>query len=102
MPSPADERDRLETQRERAQKTWALVVLVDPESEPEMVEKVRSVLRIKRFELEQLKARLPGPVRYGARVDLTPLLARLREIGVIAELRRRSPEGDGSRGNSFE
>jgi hypothetical protein len=87
----------MEAQRERAQKTWALVVLADPKTHPEVLEQVRSTLGVKRFELEQLEARLPGPVRYGARIDLAPLLTQLRELGVAAELRRRSatPEHQG-------
>jgi hypothetical protein len=82
----------MEAQLERARKTWALVVLVEPDGPPELIEKVRATLGIKRFELEELRARLPGPVRYGARVDLTPFLARLQEAGVAAELRRRSED----------
>ena len=53
---------------------------------------MRRALRVKRFELERVGARLPGVVRRGARVDLEDGEARLREAGVRCELRRRELE----------
>ena len=75
-----------EVQRERALQSWELVVL-DP-SDPPLLAILRRVLRVKRFELPALAASLPGPVRRGARFDLAPLEAALKEAGVRCELRR--------------
>jgi len=75
-------------QRERALGTWILVVEEDP-AQPERLEVVRKALRLKRFEAQALAARLPGVVRRGARVDLAPVLSRLQEAGVQAQLIRR-------------
>lgn len=82
MSSPEDE----QAQRERAQQTWALVVLEEPEVGT--LRALRKVLRTKRLELPALAAALPGPVRRGARVDLAPLEAALRSAGIRCELRR--------------
>ena len=77
-----------DAQRERAQQSWELVVH-DPPSRA-VIAALRRVLRVKRAELEQVSASLPGVVRRGARVDLADSEARLREAGVRCELRRRS------------
>jgi hypothetical protein len=73
-------------QRERAHQSWELVVLEAPD--PEVLRAIRKALRVKRFELSALAGSLPGCVRRGARVDLVPLEAALREAGVRCELRR--------------
>ena len=77
-----------DAQRERAEKTWELVVHDAPSRE--VLAALRRVLRVKRSELERVAAALPGVVRRGARVDLADAEARLREAGVRCELRRRS------------
>ena len=77
-----------EAQLERAQQRWELIITV-PASES-VVAAARRVLRIKRFEIQSLSARLPGVVRRGARIDLEPLRAALEEAGVPVELRRRA------------
>jgi hypothetical protein len=77
-----------EAQRERAEQTWELVILDGPT--PPVLDALRRVLRIKRFELPRVTAGLPGPVRRGARVDLAPAEAALRAAGVRCELRRRA------------
>jgi hypothetical protein len=75
-----------EAQRERALKSWELLVLDSPT--PVVLDALRRVLRIKRFELPRIKSSIPGVVRRGARVDLAPLEAALTEAGVRCELRR--------------
>jgi len=75
-------------QRERALQSWELFV-DEPIGPPER-RALRKVLRLKRFEVDAIVGRLPGAVRRGARVDLAPLEAALREAGVRCELRRRS------------
>ena len=77
-----------EAQRERALQTWELVVLAAPE--PDRLEAIRRILRVKRFEIDPLAASLPGVVRRGARVDLDPVAAALEAEGVGCELRRRT------------
>ncbi len=57
---------------------------------PELLEAVRKLLRIKRFEYEAFAEALPGVVRRGAELDLAPIEKRLVELGVRAELRRSS------------
>ena len=76
-----------DAQRERAEKTWELVVHDAPSRE--VLAALRRVLRVKRSELERVSGALPGVVRRGARVDLADSEARLREAGVRCELRRR-------------
>ena len=76
-----------EIQRERALQAWELVVEAGPDDVP--AETLRRILHVKRFELDDLLSRLPGVVRRGARVDLEPLEAGLREAGVACALRRR-------------
>ncbi len=56
--------DLQETQRERALQAWSLVVL--DSATPEVVQALRKVLRVKRFDLPALTASLPGVVRPGA------------------------------------
>jgi hypothetical protein len=73
-------------QAERATRHWALVVHLDPPASRRLLKAARSILRIKSFEVAELERRLPGPVRFGARVDLEPLLARLLAAGVQAEI----------------
>jgi hypothetical protein len=76
-----------DAQRERAEKTWELVVHDAPSRE--VLAALRRVLRVKRSDLERVSGALPGVVRRGARVDLADLEARLRASGVRCELRRR-------------
>jgi hypothetical protein len=76
-----------DTQRERAQQTWELVVLDAPT--PAVLAALRRVLRVKRGELARVSASLPGVIRRGARADLADGEARLRDAGVRCELRRR-------------
>ena len=80
-------RDVDEAQRERALGAWELVVHDAPT--PPVLAAIRRALRVKRFELEGVAARLPGVVRRGARVDLQDAEAGLRAAGVRCELRRR-------------
>lgn len=75
-------------QRERALQAWELFVSAVPDAR--LMETLRRVVGFKRFELEALRRKLPGPVRRGARVDLEPLEAALRRAGVACELRRRA------------
>lgn len=78
-----------EAQRERALGAWELVISEGPELDDERWLRIRKALRFKEADLAPLRGRLPGPVRRGARVDLELPLARLRERGIAAELRRR-------------
>ncbi|UCE86751.1 MAG: hypothetical protein JSU66_03170 [Deltaproteobacteria bacterium] len=80
--------DRERAQRERALQAWELVVLETPRSAA--LEALRRVLGVKRFELPQLTASLPGVVRRGAQIDLAPLEGALRAAGIRCELRRSS------------
>lgn len=75
-------------QRERALGSWELVVSAVPDDR--RMETLRRVVGFKRFELDALRRKLPGPVRRGARIDLEPLEAALRRAGVECELRRRT------------
>jgi hypothetical protein len=79
-----------EAQLERAQGAWELVIHESGE-DPRRVLVLRRLLRMKSFEAEALRARLPGAVRRGARVDLQPILDRLTQAGVVATLERRPP-----------
>jgi len=81
---------RAEDQSERAQGAWHLRVL-EPADDPDVLERVRRALRLKRREGEILARQLPGAVRRGARTDLLPLLDRLLAAGLRAELVRRPP-----------
>ena len=76
-----------DTQRERAQQTWELVVHDAPSHA--VLAALRRVLRVKRSELARVTESRPGVVRRGARVDLAGSEAKLREAGVRCELRRR-------------
>jgi len=80
--------DQDSDQRERAQGSWELVVQVDPGDESAL-ENLRRALRFPRSDREVLRAKLPGAVRRGARVDLVPLCEKLRARGLCAEVRRR-------------
>jgi len=75
-------------QIERARGSWELVVQLDAR-EAEAVERLRRALRFTRADREALRAMLPGAVRRGARVDLLPMLEKLRSLGIPAEIRRR-------------
>ena len=104
--SDDDLSERERTQRERARREWELWVEPTceggPNGEPAQpishtgevahatLETIRKVLRLKSFEREDLRRRLPGAVRAGARVDLEPLLDRLHAAGIRATLRRRT------------
>jgi phosphoglycolate phosphatase len=75
-------------QFERAHGSWELVVELDGEDE-QAVEGLRRALRFSRSDRSMLRAMLPGAVRRGARVDLLPMLEKLRERGLDAKIRRR-------------
>lgn len=78
-----------DAQWERANQTWSLVVLTDrSELSRDLERSLYRVLRTKRSERSALLERLPGTVRRGAAVDLTPLLEGLRAAGLACELRR--------------
>ncbi len=86
-------------QRERAQRSWQLVVTADAAllSAPQ-IDALRRILRIKRFEQADFLARLPGPLRSGARVDLEPLRQGLERADIPCRLERRGndrPEAPG-------
>jgi hypothetical protein len=82
--------DPARDQRERARGTWELVVHETAGDDERRFSVLRRVLRMKSFEAGALRARLPGPVRRGARVDLEPLLERLVRLGFRASLERRA------------
>jgi len=86
-----DRAERDAAQRERATKAWELVVEVRPDTAG--LERLRRILRAKRFERAELAAALPGVVRRGARIDLEPVRAALAEAGIACALRRRSDAG---------
>jgi len=92
------ESDRQRTQRERALQSWELAVLEPPDDA--LVETLRRVLHVKRFDLPALRRALPGVVRRGARVDLEALEAGLREAGVSCALRRRGESEAENEGES--
>lgn len=92
MSGDASEQER--AQRERALQSWELAVLEEPSDS--LLETLRRVLRIKRFDLQALREALPGVVRRGARIDLAPLEAGLREAGVSCALRPRGGSADGN------
>ncbi len=73
-------------QHERAHGTWALVVREGGDAPPATLRALCSVLRIKRFEVDGFRERLPGIVRRGARVDLVPLRDALLAAGVRVDL----------------
>lgn len=79
--------DAREVQRERALQAWELAVLEEPDDV--LMETLRRVLHVKRFDLPALRRALPGVVRRGARVDLAEMEVGLREAGVSCALRRR-------------
>jgi 2-methylcitrate dehydratase PrpD len=82
--------DAARDQLERARGTWVLVIHESSESAAGRFPALRRVLRLKSFEADALRSRLPGPVRRGARVDLLPILERLKRLGVRATLERRA------------
>jgi hypothetical protein len=79
-----------EAQLERAQGAWELRIH-ESGDDPRRFLVLRRLLRMKSFEADALRARLPGAVRRGARVDLQPLLDRLTQAGIAATLERRAP-----------
>lgn len=90
--------DREVAQRERAHRSWQLVVTAAAGAlSAAETDALRRVLRIKRFERAALLARLPGPVRSGARVDLAPLAEALDRAGVPCRLERRIDDRDADR-----
>lgn len=94
MPDPHTRDDpEARAQRERARRTWQLEITAPAEAlSPDDRRALWAALRVKRFEREQWLARLPGPVRSGAEVDLRPLHTQLVEAGVPCRLARRDPE----------
>jgi len=83
--------DSARDQRERALQSWELFIGECPDNK--RLEKLRRIVRVKRFELDSLRQRLPGVVRRGARVDLEPLAEQVRALGIACELRERSTGG---------
>lgn len=84
------ERAAGDPQWERAHQAWSLIVHTERAAlSPERERALYRVLRTKRFERVALLERLPGPVRRGAFVDLSPLEEELRRAGVDCELRRK-------------
>jgi len=86
FPSPVTPTKPDQAQYERAHQSWELIVLDPPE--PNVLALLRKAVRTKRSDLPKLKACLPGVIRRGARVDLEPIEAQLREAGLRCELRR--------------
>ena len=83
-----------QAQRERARQSWELAVLEEPDDA--LMETLRRVLHVKRFDLPALRRALPGVVRRGARIDLASFETELRAAGVACALRRRDEAAGGS------
>ena len=79
-----------EAQLERARQSFELVIHDPPDER--VAKALRRVLRVKRFEMAAVLARLPGPVRRGARIDLEPLAEELCRRGIGCEVRRTRAE----------
>ena len=78
-------------QWERANQVWSLHLRVDAgQLSKEAQRALFRILRVKRMERSAFLERLPGTIRRGARVDLEPVEAALREAGFDCELRRSS------------
>jgi len=78
-------------QRERAEGAFEIHIDVAP-ADDAAFHRLRTALRLSRADIPWLKERVPGVVRRGARVDLLPVLGRIREVGHQASLRRRGSE----------
>jgi hypothetical protein len=89
MSGDAPASDPARDQLERARGTWVLLIHAGADTDGRRFGALRRILRVKSFEAESLRARLPGPVRRGARVDLLPLLQRLEQLGIPASLELR-------------
>ena len=86
-PEAPDEND---PQWQRAHQTWALVLDIEAAGlSPEALRQLWRVLRVKRMEREAFLARLPGPVRRGARIDLEAAHETLARNGIPCRLVRR-------------
>jgi hypothetical protein len=79
-----------EAQLERARQSFELVIHDAPAER--VARALRAVLRVKRFDMARVLARLPGVVRRGARVDLEPLADALAALGIDCEVRRTQRE----------
>ena len=84
--------DSIRAQRERAIGSYELRIDVAPTSEAGW-RSLRRALRFSRSDDAWLRARVPGPVRKGAEVDLLGVLARVEEAGHTGHVARR-PESD--------
>lgn len=80
-----DDADRASSQRERAAGAFALVIEEVPTSAAAW-KRLRRALGFSRADEPWLRARIPGIVRRGARVDLVQVLERVREAGHSARL----------------
>lgn len=81
-------------QWERARRTWQLSVTCEPEALSESQRRTLfRALRVKRFERDACLARLPGPLRSGAFVDLEAVLDALEGAEIPARLERRHATG---------
>ena len=90
MDEPRDAYD--DAQRERAEGRFELLIERAPTDDAGW-RALRLALRMSRADLDWLKARTPGPVRCGARVDLLPLLEVLEQRGHAASIRERNAVG---------
>jgi hypothetical protein len=82
--------DEYESELERRQAAWELVVL-EPGNCPTIIARgLRSALGLSILELDALKRRLPCVIQMGAYADLSSLLQRLIKAGVRAEIRATS------------
>ncbi|MGH0038374.1 MAG: hypothetical protein ACQGVK_25350 [Myxococcota bacterium] len=84
-------------QRERAAGAWALWIEQRPGSEAEW-SALRRALRFSRADEAWLRARVPGAVRRGARLDLEAAVEALRALGFRASLRRAGTAAAGPAG----
>lgn len=89
--SPTPSRDADERQRERALGSYELRIDTRPDGDAAW-KSLRRALRLSRADDAWLRARVPGVVRRGARVDLLPYLERVHAAGHAAELVPRDPE----------
>lgn len=76
-------------QQERAMGAYVLVIDTPPSNEPEW-QALRKALRLSRADDAWLRERVPGVVRKGARLDLTPVRDRVLATGQRARVVERS------------
>lgn len=92
--SRKDDEASAESQRERAAGSFVLVIEAPPSSEADW-KRLRRALGFSRADDPWLRARIPGIVRRGARVDLLQVLERVRQAGVSARLDQAAAAGRG-------